>query len=115
MKVRLPGDGTHYLEIGGSPVYRRRFPRVGSMVRGRVEQIGVGSLSVKICEVDGVRSPEYLGTIQKEDMCLAFKDEMSISDLFMPGDMVRAKVTSLGNNGPIALSTVGEGEGRCSN
>lgn len=107
------GQRVRHVARNGAPICKLGLPKIGSIVRGVVESIGAGQVSVKITAVDGASPgdgragpcPRYTAVIHKEDTCFAFKDDMLISNMFRPGDLVLARVMSFGNAGPISLST----------
>jgi exosome complex component CSL4 len=86
---------------------------VGDIILGRVMRITNNQAFVEIVAVgDGIPCP-FLpkAVIRKEEVRDTEIDKVVIGQFFRPGDVVRAKVVSLGDNKYYFLSTIGDGFG----
>jgi exosome complex component CSL4 len=82
------------------------LPQVNSVVIGKVRRVGNLSASLDIMIIDGepVRS-SYSGSIRKQDIRSFDRDTVDVFKCFMPGDIVRAEVISMGDSHNYYLST----------
>ena len=81
-------------------------PSVGSVVLGRVTNTNQNQAKVEVFSVDGTLIPvPFHGIIRKEDVRAAEKDTVEVFNSFRPGDVVRARIISLGDAQAYALST----------
>ena len=75
------------------------IPNVGSVVVGRVLNISERLAKLVVISVDGKLLQEPLnGVLRKEDVRAVEKDTVDIFASFRPGDIVRARVISLGES-----------------
>lgn len=90
--------------------YKRtgRVPEVGSRIICKVININERQAKVNMMCVEGkVLAEPFHGVIRREDVRATEKDTVEIFDSFRPGDMVRARVISLGEGQSYVLSTAG--------
>ena len=81
-------------------------PRVGSIVVGKVVNITERQAKVSLMSVDGRLLQEPLhGAVRREDVRALEKDVVEMFHSFRPGDIIRARVISLGESQMYALST----------
>lgn len=81
-------------------------PEVGSRVICKVININERQAKVNMLCLEGKVLPEpFHGVIRREDVRATEKDTVEIFDSFRPGDMVRARVISLGEGLSYVLST----------
>lgn len=146
---RTPGNGTHvhdstiYASISGlvpsatpNTVHVQRastvnisatLPTVNTEVLARVTRTNTRQANVTmlvvgdhVCDAES----EFQGLIRQQDIRATEKDKVKVGESFRPGDVVRAVVVSLGDQGGYYLSTAGnrygvvmawgEGGGLCS-
>ncbi|KAF3930605.1 hypothetical protein ABW19_dt0205000 [Dactylella cylindrospora] len=82
------------------------LPEVNSEVLCRVTRINARQATVAIFVVNGrVCGDEFQGVIRVQDVRLTEVDKVKIFTSFRPGDIVRAKVISLGDQSNYYLST----------
>ena len=83
-------------------------PEVGSRVIGKVININERQAKVNMICIEGKMLTEpFHGVIRREDVRAMEKDAVLIFNSFRPGDMVRARVISLGEGPSYVLSTAG--------
>ena len=81
-------------------------PEVGSRVICKVININERQAKVNMLCLEGKVLPEpFHGVIRREDVRATEKDTVEIFNSFRPGDMVRARVISLGEGPSYVLST----------
>jgi len=102
---------------------RRRpsgVPRVGDACLGRVARVTARSVLVEIVVSGGkvLGSSLFRGLLRKEDVRDREQDELDLQQLFLPGDVVKSVVLSLGDGRVLQLGTstagcgvVGKAEG----
>ena len=80
---------------------------VGDIVLAKVNRIQVNMANIEIVAAEGIGAlrEHHSGIIRKEDIRVAATVEVNIYDSFRPGDIVRAKVISLGDSRKYILST----------
>lgn len=84
----------------------RTVPEVGSRVICKVININERQAKVNMLCLEGNVLPEpFHGVIRREDVRATEKDTVEIFNSFRPGDMVRARVISLGEGPSYILST----------
>ena len=87
---------------------RSTVPEVGSRVIGKVININERQAKVNMMCVEGKMLAEpFHGVIRREDVRATEKDTVEIFKSFRPGDMVRARVISIGEGVSYVLSTAG--------
>lgn len=84
-------------------------PSVGASVVARVTRIAARQATLEILSVNGhvPRSP-FMGIIRKVDAREFEVDKVAMHDCFLPGDVVRAEVLSLGDSKAYFLTTARE-------
>lgn len=83
-------------------------PEVGSRIIGKVININERQAKVNMLCLEGKMLAEpFHGVIRREDVRATEKDSVVIFNSFRPGDMVRARVVSLGEKSSYVLSTAG--------
>ena len=96
------------VQSSNTTTFAQTYPSIGSIVIGKVTKINSRHASVVILVVDGIATKgdtEYQGIIQKKDTRQARTDTVEIYKCFRPGDVVKAKVVSLGEQRHYILST----------
>lgn len=82
---------------------------VGQVVLGRVVRIGTQQAIVEILAADNqtgpLKEPYYGGMIRKEDIKIGVTEEIDIYNCFRPGDIILARIISLGDARRYYLST----------
>lgn len=80
---------------------------VGDKVLAKVNRIQVNMANIEIVAAEGIGTlrEHHSGIIRKEDIRVAATEEVNIYDSFRPGDIVWAKVISLGDSRKYILST----------
>ncbi|KAI5865509.1 hypothetical protein GGS23DRAFT_559581 [Durotheca rogersii] len=85
---------------------REVLPEVGNAVLCRVTRITPRHATVAILVVgDTVLEAEWQGLVRAQDVRATEKDKVKIYESFRPGDIVRARVISLGDQANYYLST----------
>ena len=96
------------MSVGGRYKRTGRVPEVGSRIICKVININERQAKVNMMCVEGkVLAEPFHGVIRREDVRATEKDTVEIFDSFRPGDMVRARVISLGEGQSYVLSTAG--------
>eukprot|EP00475_Leptophrys_vorax_P029459 TRINITY_DN4327_c0_g1_i1.p1 TRINITY_DN4327_c0_g1~~TRINITY_DN4327_c0_g1_i1.p1 ORF type:complete len:196 (+),score=34.49 TRINITY_DN4327_c0_g1_i1:28-588(+) len=74
------------------------IPKVGDLVTARVLQVQVSFAVVEILAVGSsvLRNMSFPGRLRAEDVRAFEKDSVEMYKCFRPGDVIRAKITSLG-------------------
>ncbi|KAJ4290604.1 exosome 3'-_5 exonuclease subunit ski4 (Csl4) [Kalmusia sp. IMI 367209] len=91
----LPGSGSANI-----------LPEVGATVLARITRLGTRFCTASIlCIPPYVLPSSFAAQIRREDIRATEKDKVTIQDSFRVGDIVRAEVISLGDNGGYYLST----------
>ncbi|RDA95762.1 hypothetical protein CP533_5132 [Ophiocordyceps camponoti-saundersi (nom. inval.)] len=101
-------SGAEPATISVSRQGRRRevLPDVGSEVLARVVRLMPKQAIVVIQQVgDTVLQAEWQGVIRVQDVRATEKDKVKMHEAFKPGDVVRARVISLGDQANYYLST----------
>ncbi|GAA6007542.1 hypothetical protein JCM10207_006380 [Rhodosporidiobolus poonsookiae] len=82
------------------------IPEPNSIVIGTVSRITRTAATLSLLTVDGRPCrPDFTGIIRSQDVRQTAKDSVKIWSCFRPGDVVRAKVISLGDSRSYFLST----------
>jgi len=83
-------------------------PQAGDTVLAKVTAIEDRYASLKIISVRSrsVKSQEFLGRLKKSDVRLNDPDSVEMHKCFLPGDIVRAEILSLGTQKSYYLSTI---------
>ncbi|GAA5829930.1 hypothetical protein JCM11251_007936 [Rhodosporidiobolus azoricus] len=82
------------------------IPEPNSIVIGTVSRITRMAATLSLLTVDGRPCrPDFTGIIRSQDVRQTAKDSVKIWSCFRPGDVVRAKVISLGDSRSYFLST----------
>ncbi|KAM0746329.1 hypothetical protein T439DRAFT_344287 [Meredithblackwellia eburnea MCA 4105] len=82
------------------------IPEPNSVVIGTVTRITRQAATLSLLTVDGRPCrPDFAGVIRSQDVRQTAKDSVKIWACFRPGDVVRAKVISLGDSRSYFLST----------
>ena len=88
------------------PLTRDLVIAVSSVVTGRVVRINMNQATVDILTVDGNALREWpRGAVRREDVRLSALDSLQMQECFLPGDIIAAKVISLGDARAYYLST----------
>lgn len=96
------------MTVQGRNVKAGVVPEVGSRVIGKVININERQAKVNMMCIEGkVLAEPFHGVIRREDVRAMEKDSVEIFNSFRPGDMVRARVISLGEGPSYVLSTAG--------
>ena len=113
-RVRATTCGEVFLEDGGAragvgaraPV----VPRVGDVVFGRVTRVLEKAAHVEIAAVNGraPRGGDFAGVVRRQDARAHAVDSVELERCFRAGDVVRAKVLSLGDARSFYLTTAGD-------
>jgi len=88
-------------------------PRVGDDVFGRVSRVDERQARVDVVAVNG-RAPtggDFVGVIRKQDVRMTEIDKVEVEGCFRAGDVVRAKVLSLGDARSFYLTTASDALG----
>ena len=88
-------------------------PRVGDEVFGRVSRVDERQARVDVVAVNG-RAPaggDFVGVIRKQDVRMTEIDKVEVEGCFRAGDVVRAKVLSLGDARSFYLTTASDALG----
>ena len=84
------------------------LPTVGAVVYCRISRIAQSTAQSAILVIDDVVAPAgYRGILRSVDVRATEKDKVRLSECFRVGDVVRAAVVSLGDQGGYFLSTAG--------
>ncbi|KAK6361632.1 exosome 3'-_5 exonuclease subunit ski4 (Csl4) [Orbilia blumenaviensis] len=84
------------------------LPEVSSTVLCRITRINTRQATASIFSVnDHICGDEFQGVIRVQDVRLTEVDKVKIFNSFRPGDIVRARVISLGDQSNYYLSTAG--------
>ncbi|RCI08222.1 hypothetical protein L249_6301 [Ophiocordyceps polyrhachis-furcata BCC 54312] len=105
---KITSGGAEPATISVSRQGRRRevLPDVGSEVLARVVRLMPKQAIVVIQQVgDTVLQAEWQGVIRVQDVRATEKDKVKMHEAFKPGDVVRARVISLGDQANYYLST----------
>ncbi|CEQ42632.1 SPOSA6832_04471 [Sporobolomyces salmonicolor] len=82
------------------------IPEPNSIVIGTVSRITRQAATLSLLTVDGRPCrPDFAGVIRGQDVRQTAKDSVKMWSCFRPGDVVRAKVISLGDSRSYFLST----------
>ncbi|GAA5994425.1 exosome non-catalytic core subunit CSL4 [Rhodotorula paludigena] len=82
------------------------IPEPNATVIGTVSRITRQAATISLLTVDGRPCrPDFTGIIRSQDVRQTAKDSVKIWSCFRPGDVVRAKVISLGDSRSYFLST----------
>lgn len=83
------------------------IPRVGNIIMGRISRITTNLANVDIMSVEGNVLPEPCGGIIRVEDVLPDVDITAIQmvNCFRPGDVVKAKIISMGDSRQYYLST----------
>jgi len=82
------------------------LPRLHSVVLAQVVNVNLRICRVVILRVDSVSVKSRLpGILRKEDVRATEKDSVELFNCFRPGDIMRARVISLGDGNAYSLST----------
>ena len=106
---RVKIDRAHHplplISVEGKKMFKG-VPTIGSIVVAKVINISERQAKVSILSVNNTLLEEPLhGVILKENVRAMEKDTVEIFSSFRPGDMVRARVVSLGESQAYSLST----------
>lgn len=95
------GGGGGSEQVGGSLI-----PQVGDVVFARITRINPRLCNAEIVCVNGKAVEDtFAGVIRSQDVRAAEVDKVDIYDCFLPSDVVRAVVISLGDTRSYYLST----------
>jgi len=82
------------------------LPRLHSVVLAQVINVNLRICKVAILRVDSISVKSRLpGILRKEDVRATEKDSVELFNCFRPGDIMRARVISLGDGNAYSLST----------
>ena len=82
------------------------LPTIGAVVTAKVTGVNTRFGKLAILAVEGCPLNEpFRGTLRKEDIRATEKDKVEIYKSFRPGDIVQARVSSLGDSHSYFLST----------
>ena len=111
VKIEKPAAESKQLSVLTVQARNKRagtIPEVGSRVIGKVININERQAKVNMMCVEGQMLAEpFHGVIRREEVRAMEKDSVEIFNSFRPGDMVRARVISLGEGFSYVLSTAG--------
>lgn len=86
--------------------YSQVLPAIGAVVTAKITAVNTRFCKLAILAVEGSSLNEpFRGTLRKEDVQATEKDKVEIYKSFRPGDIVQARVTSLGDSQSYFLST----------
>lgn len=82
-------------------------PFIGGVVLGRVTRVTPRAAHVEIVSVEGrgITTESFKGMVRQQDVRQTETDKVEIYKCFVPGDLVRADVISLGDRNSYYLST----------
>lgn len=81
--------------------------RIGDEVYGRVEKIRDDAVFVTILCINGQPTEQfYDGILRKKDIKESEVDKLKTEDMFLPDDIIKARVHSYGDSKKIQLSTI---------
>ncbi|KAK4057911.1 hypothetical protein OIO90_001130 [Microbotryomycetes sp. JL221] len=97
---------TNTVSVATGKQDQQTIPQPDSIVIGTVTRITRMNATLSLLTVDGQPCrPDYQGAIRAQDVRQTNKDSVKIWSCFRPGDVVRAKVISLGDSRSYFLST----------
>ncbi|KAK4055585.1 hypothetical protein OIV83_000131 [Microbotryomycetes sp. JL201] len=97
---------TNVVSVTSHKQDQQMVPEPDSIVIGTVTRITRMNATLSLLTVDGRPCrPDYQGAIRAQDVRQTNKDSVKIWSCFRPGDVVRAKVISLGDSRSYFLST----------
>ncbi|KAI6648355.1 hypothetical protein LOD99_12164 [Oopsacas minuta] len=100
-EVQLP-----HIHIEMHELEKKCIPQSGSLVNARVISINPRSCKVSIIAVDNTYLKHtFRGIVRKEDIRAFQKDQVEIDKCYRPGDIIRARVISLGEALHYVLTT----------
>lgn len=101
-KVRRSGASVSVQSSRGGMI----VPRVGTVTVGRVDSVSERQAKLTLLSVNGRQlQVPFHGTIRREDVRAVERDSVDLFHSFRPGDIVRARVISLGESQSYILST----------
>ena len=108
VKIEKGKDSLPVMAVHSRNRRAETVPEVGSRVIGKVITINERQAKVNMICIEGKMLTEpFHGVIRREDVRAMEKDSVLIFNSFRPGDMVRARVISLGEGPSYVLSTAG--------
>lgn len=100
-RVSIDGSSNPTTRAGGSLI-----PTVGDEVFARVTRVNPRLCNCEILTVNGVATEDsFSGVIRTQDIRVTETDKIDMYDCFVPGDIVRAKILSLGDTRSYYLTT----------
>jgi len=87
-------------------------PRVGSVVVARVLRLAstAAGCEVLLCDGRALAAP-FSAVVRREHVREGEVDKVRMDEAFIPGDLVQARVASMGDARSLFLSTAGSGDG----
>jgi len=111
----LPGEShspkSHPLRSAPHPVRFLTLPYTNAVISGVVDYVCYNHVLITLLKVDGKETVGAQGVIHREDSMFGIKDSDKLNELFSPGDIVHGRVLSLGDTGPVVVSTADESHG----
>ncbi|XP_074640562.1 exosome complex component CSL4-like [Tubulanus polymorphus] len=105
VKTNSDSEGSISLSVQTSSK-QNVVPSLGSIVTVRITNVNPRFCKCAILNVDGALLPDsFRGMIRREDVRATEKDRVEMYKCFRPGDIVLARVSSLGDTQSYILST----------
>mmetsp|Transcript_7873 Transcript_7873/g.15237 ORF Transcript_7873/g.15237 Transcript_7873/m.15237 type:complete len:177 (-) Transcript_7873:7472-8002(-) len=105
-KVRATLAGTYDIASGVKTAKRAIMPKASQEVLGVVTRIRLQTASIQIVAVAGIAlHGSFSGVIRLQDIRKHDIDKLQVTNCFKPGDIVKARVLSLGDSRAYFLST----------
>lgn len=105
-KVRSTLAGSYSEDLGVLSLKKAVMPKVGQDVLGVVTRIRLQTANVQILAVAGkALHGSFAGVIRLQDIRKHDVDKLQIPSCFRPGDVVKARILSLGDSRSYFLST----------
>merc|ERR1719282_880063 len=100
-------DGKKYLSVRTEESSTiTTLPKSGDVVTCKVSSVNPREVKVQILSVEGKRLPlHFRGVVKKEDIRAKEKDTVVVYKCYRPGDLVLARVISIGDTSSYFLST----------
>jgi exosome complex component CSL4 len=109
-----PSSSPPTLSVRGPATARAgaAVPRVGSVVVARVLRLAstAAGCEVLLCDGRALAAP-FSAVVRREHVREGEVDKVRMDEAFIPGDLVQARVASMGDARSLFLSTAGSGDG----
>ncbi|KRX07757.1 Nucleic acid-binding, OB-fold [Pseudocohnilembus persalinus] len=103
------GEAKHTIKIQSSIQNKSPCLQLGQVVIGKIIRLKEDLCHLKIMMIEDQPINSYLeGVIRKQNVRESEVDKLEMQNCFIPGDIVKAKIISLGDSTKVFLSTVGD-------